>query len=120
MNLNRPQTLEIGKLYLHREHPMIRKSSVSALVKFSSYTACPAFVIVQSNSGIKIRCPRDDLFTINGSDFILGSLVFATLFKYLKLASVFFRSLFPFFGVLFPDRTLLTTRAYREQHYPPY
>lgn len=32
------------------------------MVLFLSYTACPAFVVIQDETGRKIRCPRDDLF----------------------------------------------------------
>jgi hypothetical protein len=35
------------------------------IVKFSSYTASPAFIIVEFVSGQRIRCPRDDLFEID-------------------------------------------------------
>ncbi len=115
MNLNRPQTLEIGKFYLHRDHSMIRKYKVASVVIFSSYTACPAFVIVQDKSGVKIRCPRDDLFTLYESESIKSSLGLATLLEYFIFASVSFGTFFQFYGLRLLNKTLITSRSYSEQ-----
>lgn len=65
MKLIRPQTLEQGQYYLHRENPIRNMPHSTAVVLFMSYTACPACVVVQDESGKKIRCPRDDLFELH-------------------------------------------------------
>ena len=83
MHLNRPQTLELGKLYLHRERLLNSMHQDPAVVMFSSYTACPAFVIVQDNSGEKKRCPRDDLFVLNDPGSSFSSIQSAILINWL-------------------------------------
>ena len=62
MKYNRPVTLVHRKVYLQQNRSRIDIHQSSSVVVFLSYTACPAFVIIQDESGLKIRCPRDDLF----------------------------------------------------------
>jgi len=62
MKYNRPKILVNRKIYFHRDKSRIDIHQGSSMVVFLSYTACPAFVIIQDESGQKIRCPRDDLF----------------------------------------------------------
>ncbi len=117
MRLNRPQTLENGKFYLHREQSRIRKYKVVSVVLFSSYSACPAFVIVQDESGVKIRCPRDDLFTINESETIFVPVGLANILQYLIFASASFGKCFPLYGLRFLNKMLITSRSYSEQNF---
>ena len=65
MKYNRPETFVNRKIYFHRDKSRIDIHQGSSLVIFLSYTACPAFVIIQDESGRKIRCQRDDLFEFN-------------------------------------------------------
>jgi hypothetical protein len=65
LNSNRPQTLERGKFYLHKENSLLGAHQARTAVIFKSYTACPAFVIIRDKSGNNIRCSRDDLFVLN-------------------------------------------------------
>ena len=62
MKYNRPETFVNRKIYFHRDKSRIDIHQGSSLVIFLSYTACPAFVIIQDETGRKIRCQRDDLF----------------------------------------------------------
>lgn len=69
LKLIRPGTLEQGRLYLRRK-PSAHDDNVTAtLVRFSSYTACPALVIIQDSMGKKVRCTRDDLFEVKDIPF---------------------------------------------------
>lgn len=64
MSFTRPKSLERDKLYLLRvDHPNTERKTVSA-VFFSSYTSCPAYIIIKDQSGKKIRCSRDNLFVL--------------------------------------------------------
>ena len=65
MRLIRPHTLEQGQYYLHRENPFKNMPYSTAVVLFMSYTSCPVCVVIQDESGEKIRCPRDDLFELH-------------------------------------------------------
>jgi hypothetical protein len=62
--LTRPGTLEQGKLYLHSVYKSDDNGGNVSLIRFSSYTACPAIVIIIDRKGKKIRCARDDLFEL--------------------------------------------------------
>ena len=65
MKYTRPVTLVHRKVYLQHNRSRIGIHQSSSVVVFLSYTACPAFVIIQDESGLKIRCSRDDLFEFN-------------------------------------------------------
>jgi hypothetical protein len=61
-DLIRPHTLEEGKQYLLVENQDGNNDIFLTTVKFVSYTACPAIVIITDGAGRRIRCLRDDLF----------------------------------------------------------
>ena len=61
--LFRPATLVEGKEYLLREIRGNGTMVVLKPVRFVDYTSSPAFVIVSNGSGMRMRCPREALFT---------------------------------------------------------
>lgn len=62
--LIRPGTLIQGNLYLHSISIADDKGGDNSMIRFISYTACPAMVIILDSNGNKIRCARDDLFDL--------------------------------------------------------
>lgn len=91
---NRPETFQLGEFYLFRERSINRKYHDSSIVKFSNYTACPAYVIIQNKDGEKIRCPRDDLFKISDPNLLLPLFRLASLYERIKFSSGFIGSFF--------------------------
>lgn len=57
-----PETFTPGGRYLWRERHS--RSRVRALlpVLFLTYDPCPAFVIVQNREGVRVRCPRAEVY----------------------------------------------------------
>ena len=92
--LVRPETLQLGELYLFRERSINGKYQDSSVVKFNNYTACPAYVIIQNKDGKKIRCPRDDLFKNSDPNLLLPPFRLASLFELIKFSSGFIGSIF--------------------------
>jgi hypothetical protein len=66
--LDRPVSFYSDKRYLYWMPSLNNHQVDPSIVRFSSYTASPAFVIVEIVSGQRIRCPRDDLFEINAEE----------------------------------------------------
>ena len=58
----RPQSLDIGKIYLYRERNYEGERQTTTAVKFVNYSPCPAIVIIKLRNGSKQRCLREDLF----------------------------------------------------------
>lgn len=56
----RPETLELGARYGWQTG----SDTEPVPVHFVAYDPCPAFVIVMDTFGKKMRCPRDQLFTL--------------------------------------------------------
>ena len=57
----RPQHLVIGGCYLHSEPHRASESATFNPVIVLAYDACPAFVIIQSETD-RLRCLRQELF----------------------------------------------------------
>jgi hypothetical protein len=61
--LARPVTLEEGKQYWLR-CPAKNQGKFNLMpVRFISYTACPAIVVITDNAGRTLRSSRDDILT---------------------------------------------------------
>jgi hypothetical protein len=58
----RPKTLEDGNRYFLREQPGDCDQSTYSPVLFLKYDPCPAFVIIQDQSGKRRRCLRDNIW----------------------------------------------------------
>jgi hypothetical protein len=64
--LPRPTTLTTGSQYRRLVSDEAGSEPRFTLVKFLTYTACPAFVIVTQGNG-RLRCSRADLFDLAGA-----------------------------------------------------
>lgn len=62
-SIQRPSTFLEGLQYLLKNGSA---ESGPVLVRFLRYDPCPAFVIVADPVGQVVRCPREDLFLVNG------------------------------------------------------
>ena len=63
--LIRPDTLETGAMYILRDFMSNSRKIVWEPVRFVSYDACPAIVIVDhAGRGKKLRVQRQDLFSV--------------------------------------------------------
>jgi hypothetical protein len=63
-----PESLEEGKSYLLRSRNFTKNGGsilILSQVTFTSFTSCPAIVVVQDARGEWLRCSREDLFTID-------------------------------------------------------
>jgi hypothetical protein len=83
-SFNRPDTFQKGELYLFRAHSLYGNQGAPSIVAFSSYTSSPAFVIIQNNTGSKIRCPRDDLFELLDPKMVIRPVRNPTLLERIK------------------------------------
>jgi hypothetical protein len=81
---NRPHTFQNGELYSYHPHSLNENQCAPSIVTFSSYTSSPAFVIIQNNSGSKIRCPRDDLFELLDAEIVSIPVRTTTLLERIK------------------------------------
>lgn len=115
MNFNRPQTLENGKFYLLRENSMIKIPHGPSVVRFSSYTASPAFVIVQDKSGEKMRCPRDNLFDLMNQASKLSSNRTANFLNCLYSIPDSFGTVLSILKNSIIGKTLITSKSYFKQ-----
>ena len=59
LKLFQPLTFIDGEIYLFIER---YSNEVPKIVQFLKYDPCPAFLIVRTTDGEKIRCLREDLF----------------------------------------------------------
>jgi hypothetical protein len=66
-NLSRPVTLREGGEYLLHDPRNGRKSLAPVTVRFVSYHACPAFVVIATLLGTKQLCSRDYLYLKMGN-----------------------------------------------------
>lgn len=57
----RPRTLVEGQRYYTLDCQLGGRAALTP-VTFIAYTACPAVVIVANSCGIRLRCPREELF----------------------------------------------------------
>jgi hypothetical protein len=58
----RPDRLSFGRKYVRIERQMEQNMLELTPVTLAGYDPCPAFVIVQDTAGIKVRCPRHEIF----------------------------------------------------------
>ena len=58
----RPDGLMLGREYLRIERQVGGQSLALTPVVLSGYDPCPAFVIVKDTAGLKVRCPRHEIF----------------------------------------------------------
>jgi hypothetical protein len=63
-NLSQPYTLEYGGSYVRAVQGIESPGPAFAPVRFVAYDACPAFVIVRGEDGVKRRCPRAEIFIL--------------------------------------------------------
>ena len=56
--LVRPQTFENGNEYIWKD----KSQNIYHSVKFVCYYPCPAFVVVATQDGKRLRLPRDEIF----------------------------------------------------------
>ena len=58
----RPDALILGRRYVRIErqpdHQMLEETPVT----LAGYDPCPAFVIVKDTVGLRLRCPRNEIF----------------------------------------------------------
>ncbi len=64
-HLTRPMTLVPGSLYRRLAGEGAGSRPCFIPVRFVAYTACPALVVVADGDG-RERCPRDELFDLQG------------------------------------------------------
>ena len=57
-----PKTLEERKLYLLRLSPYCQDKPEFMQVRFVSYTACPAVVVVEDGTQVRFTCERSNLY----------------------------------------------------------
>jgi hypothetical protein len=65
--LVRPQTLQEGNHYLLVQPSPVEGAPASQAVLFVGYCPCPALVLVETETGEKMRCEREKLFLSGGN-----------------------------------------------------
>jgi hypothetical protein len=58
----RPDGLMLGRKYVRIERQMDPQMLELTPVILAGYDPCPAFVIVKDTAGMKVRCPRNEIF----------------------------------------------------------
>jgi hypothetical protein len=58
----RPDHLMMGRKYVRIERQVGQKMLELSPVILAGYDPCPAFVIVKDTAGVKVRCPRHEIF----------------------------------------------------------
>jgi hypothetical protein len=59
----RPEVLKLGRKYVRIERQLGQKKMLELTpVTLAGYDPCPAFVIVKDTAGIRLRCPRNEIF----------------------------------------------------------
>jgi hypothetical protein len=61
-SLTRPETFDINREYFIVERRGNGRQQSVLPVRFYAYDPCPAFIIVCTQMGDKLRCSRDELF----------------------------------------------------------
>jgi hypothetical protein len=79
-HLTKPSTFMQGIPYLVHERNAGGQREDISVVKFINYDPCPAFVIVQKADGIRLRCLRDDIYTLTNADHSAAVFQLASLF----------------------------------------
>jgi hypothetical protein len=57
-----PDTFETGRAYLRLQRSLNGTRPPVEMVTFLSYCACPAFLVVRDQQGVKQRLPREELY----------------------------------------------------------
>jgi hypothetical protein len=58
----RPDVLKLGRKYVRIERQVGRKMPELTPVTLAGYDPCPAFVIVKDTAGLRLRCPRNEIY----------------------------------------------------------
>lgn len=58
----RPDALTLGRRYVRIERQWDYKIVELTPVTLAGYDPCPAFVIVKDTAGLRLRCPRNEIF----------------------------------------------------------